>query len=144
VVAVHNPLEISNGSRLANVIRYESKNMMQVAMIMKKVNEQYFNLNTYHNDIAPISEVFRATSIYCDDLLADTEFLDFLRSRNYTVGMAQFFEGCAFGLFELLGIRSTHQLMAIPIEEQSAYLHGLPQLPSYVRGKLIWLDYLIS
>jgi hypothetical protein len=108
---------------------------MQVAMIMKEVNEQFFNLNTYHNDITSIAGLFHATSIYCNDLLADTEFLDFLRSRNYSVGMAQFFEGCAFGLFELLGIKSTHQLMAIPVEEQSAYLHGLPQMPSYVRGK---------
>lgn len=133
VIAVHNPMERSNGSKLANVIRYESSNLMQVAMTWKEMNEKYFNLDAFHNDISAIKDVSRAGGLHCEALLADKLFLDFLRSRNYSVGMAQFFEGCAFGVFELLGIRSTHQLSAIPVEDHTSFLNGLPLLPSYVR-----------
>ncbi|KAI6216668.1 Glucuronosyltransferase [Aphelenchoides fujianensis] len=85
-------------------------------------------------NIAAFSEAFR---LHCEGILEDKQFLEFLKSREYTVGMAEYYDGCAFGLFEMLNIRSTHQLSAIPICEQTAFIHGLPAPPSFVPGKWI-------
>lgn len=52
--------------------------------------------------------------------------LDYLRSRNYTVGFAENFDACAWGVFRLLNIKSTHELNAIALTENSHIIHGLP------------------
>ncbi|KAI6220112.1 Glucuronosyltransferase [Aphelenchoides fujianensis] len=125
-------MEKANGSRKANVIRYESTKMWEIAQALQPMKVDLFEEDmdiANPRNIAAFSEAFR---LHCEGILEDKQFLEFLKSREYTVGMAEYYDGCAFGLFEMLNVRSTHQLSAIPMCEQTAFIHGLPAPPSFV------------
>jgi hypothetical protein len=59
-------------------------------------------------------------------LLSDHKLLDYFRTRNYTVGLTESFDGCALAVFRMLGIKSVHETSAIPIMETTALSHGMP------------------
>ncbi|KAI6198648.1 Glucuronosyltransferase [Aphelenchoides besseyi] len=59
-------------------------------------------------------------------MLQKPDYLDYLRSRNYSIGMAETFDACAFSLFHLLGIKVTHQLSALPLLLQDQVSYGVP------------------
>ncbi|KAI6200685.1 putative UDP-glucuronosyltransferase ugt-48 [Aphelenchoides besseyi] len=114
IVPVWNPFEKSNGSKLANVIRYEGKKMWQIANALTPMKVDLFNENA---DIA---------------VLEDKVLMDYLRRQKYAVGFAEYYDGCSFGLFRVLRVYSTIQLSAITICEQTAYIHGLSSTTSYI------------
>jgi hypothetical protein len=69
-------------------------------------------------------------------ILTDSDLLTFLRSRNYTVGLAENFDGCAWAVFRLLGIKSVHELNAIPLSEKSHIVHGFQHDIRHIPGKI--------
>ncbi|KAI6187428.1 Glucuronosyltransferase [Aphelenchoides besseyi] len=132
IVPVWNPFEKSNGSKLANVIRYEGKKMWQIANALTPMKVDLFNENAdigNSKNIAAFGEAFR---FHCESVLEDKVLMDYLRRQKYAVGFAEYYDGCSFGLFRVLRVYSTIQLSAITICEQTAYIHGLSSTTSYI------------
>ncbi|EYB96715.1 hypothetical protein Y032_0147g2573 [Ancylostoma ceylanicum] len=67
-------------------------------------------------------------------LINDDTFLQRLKEEKFDVGIAEPNTVCAFGLFEVLDIRSTIAVISNPHLEAVAYAIGEPFLPSYMPG----------
>jgi hypothetical protein len=52
--------------------------------------------------------------------------MELLNSRNYTVGIAEYYDACAWAVFHLLKIKSFHELNASPLNENTHFVHGFP------------------
>lgn len=77
-------------------------------------------------------------------LLTDHKLLGYMRTRNYTVGLAEGFDGCAPAVFRLLGIKSYHETNAIPIPEATCFSHGLPYDFRHIPGNSTHWNYFYS
>lgn len=69
------------------------------------------------------------------DILADTEFIERLRSRQYDGAFAEVFDSCSLPLFRLVGIKNVMLTSPTAISEMTVDALGLPTLPSFVPGK---------
>jgi hypothetical protein len=74
-------------------------------------------------------------------LLSDHKFLDYMRTRNYTVGFSESFDSCALAVFRLLDIKSIHETCAFPLTEPTALAHGMLQDFRHIPGKFKSLNY---
>uniref|UniRef100_A0A183E1L1 UDP-glucuronosyltransferase n=1 Tax=Gongylonema pulchrum TaxID=637853 RepID=A0A183E1L1_9BILA len=61
-----------------------------------------------------------------------------LRTDNYDLGLTEMYEFCSYGLFEVIGIKSTALLSATTVTDLLAEVWGLPSPRSYVTGKCCW------
>ncbi|KAI6170748.1 Glucuronosyltransferase [Aphelenchoides bicaudatus] len=125
VVEVWNNFYKQNGSKKANVIRFTGKNLDAMEEIASKISVY---ADAFQNDmtIAEYALFGQITGLHCEAILSDHELLSYLKTRNYTVGLAEGYDGCAFAVFRLLGIKSIHETNAIAMPETTAFAHGIP------------------
>ncbi|KAI6192105.1 Glucuronosyltransferase [Aphelenchoides bicaudatus] len=108
-----------NGSKKANIIKFVGKNMDKLEEVNKKMtmrNEAFDG----DWDTKEWKMFGKYMGTHCDALLSDHQFLNYLRTRNYTVGLSEVFDGCSWAVFKLLGIKSTHETSAFTIREPTA------------------------
>jgi len=125
VIEVWDSSSKHNGSRKANIIRYEGKNTDKIMKTLMSIGawEDPFESEWSYNEMGMFGDIL---ALHCDAILSDQKMMSFLRSRNYTVAMAENYDLCAWPIFDLLGIKSIHELNAIALPENTAFSHGIP------------------
>jgi hypothetical protein len=148
VLSVLNPDLKHNGTKKANLVKRQLKNIDEIEKIFAKISmwKDVFTDELDHTQMKYFGQVFK---LYCEGYILNTLFnslflemftnldlLTFLRSRNYTVGLAENFDGCAWAIFRLLDIKSVHELNALPLSEKSHLVHGFQQNIRHIPGKI--------
>ncbi|KAI6180215.1 UDP-glucuronosyltransferase [Aphelenchoides besseyi] len=131
VIPLFNNFVNINGTKKANVTRVHLDITDDLERRILKL--EWWN-NVFESKGSPHEpEKFKSMfADYCESMLSKSDFLDHLRSRNYTIGMAETIDPCSFSLFHLLGIKVTHELSALPLMEHTQVNHGIsldPNIP---------------
>ncbi|KAI6204462.1 putative UDP-glucuronosyltransferase ugt-48 [Aphelenchoides besseyi] len=121
--------EVTNGTKKANVTRVHldiTDDLERRILELEWWNDVFESEGSPHEP-EKFKQMF---ADYCESMLSKPEFLDHLRSRNYTIGMAETIDPCSFSLFHLLGINKTHELSALPLMEHTQVNHGISHDPN--------------
>ncbi|KAI6198173.1 UDP-glucuronosyltransferase [Aphelenchoides besseyi] len=125
LIPLMNNILTFNGSRLARVRRQQLSNTERIQTEMFKIS--VWN-DAFENDMTP-SDWMKFDQLmgwYCESLLSDSSLISDLQAANYDVAMAEHFDACASALFRHLHIPSTHVLSAIPMDEFTSMVNGIP------------------
>ncbi|KAK6752861.1 hypothetical protein RB195_003951 [Necator americanus] len=72
----------------------------------------------------------------CEKVLNDENIMNTLHRLHFDVGIAEPFDICGFGLFEVLGVKSTIAATSCVQADHVSKAIGLPVAPSYVPGSM--------
>ncbi|KAI6239440.1 Glucuronosyltransferase [Aphelenchoides fujianensis] len=125
LIPMWNSFVTSNGTKKANIRRLQLPNTAEIEAAMLAIsswNDAFEATVTAADWIA----FGRMCAMHCEPLLTDRRLHAELRAARYDVAMAESFDLCAFALFRMLGVRSTHEFSNLPLGENSALAHGLP------------------
>lgn len=80
------------------------------------------------------SHMAKSFTWQCEKVFNDDDVMAALREMQFDVGIAEAFDICGFGIFELLNVRATIATTSSVRAEVISKLVGIPAAPSYVPG----------
>uniref|UniRef100_A0A914QY32 glucuronosyltransferase n=1 Tax=Panagrolaimus davidi TaxID=227884 RepID=A0A914QY32_9BILA len=116
----------------------KAKNIWRIEM----PNSPWFKMGHMQNAVTNerisfFDEAFLETrSEYCNKLVSDTKLMKQLKIRRYDVLVSSCWDGCAFGIAHILGIRATTGVFATPLMFYTSALLGINGHPSYITDDL--------
>lgn len=72
--------------------------------------------------------------LFYSDQISDNALIDELRSEKFDLALSEYWDGCGFGIFELLQIPAHIECSATIMVESLASTMGVPNAISYVPG----------
>uniref|UniRef100_A0AC34F3V2 Glucuronosyltransferase n=1 Tax=Panagrolaimus sp. ES5 TaxID=591445 RepID=A0AC34F3V2_9BILA len=68
----------------------------------------------------------------CKNQLDDVEALEYLKSQNFDLGIAESFDNCGFGILHIIGLKKIISIFTMPFPDSLSTTLGLPQSDSFV------------
>uniref|UniRef100_A0A914Q9K6 glucuronosyltransferase n=1 Tax=Panagrolaimus davidi TaxID=227884 RepID=A0A914Q9K6_9BILA len=68
----------------------------------------------------------------CKNQLDDVEALEYLKSQNFDLGIAESFDNCGFGIFHAIGLKKIISVFTMPFPDNLSSKLGLGRSESYV------------
>uniref|UniRef100_A0AC34F3H3 Glucuronosyltransferase n=1 Tax=Panagrolaimus sp. ES5 TaxID=591445 RepID=A0AC34F3H3_9BILA len=105
-------------------------------------NSAWFKMGHMQNAVTNerisfFDEAFLETrATYCDKLISDAQLMKQLKKRRYDILVSSCWDGCAFGIAHILGIRATTGVFATPLMFYTSALLGINGHPSYITDDL--------
>uniref|UniRef100_A0A0K0ENR1 glucuronosyltransferase n=1 Tax=Strongyloides stercoralis TaxID=6248 RepID=A0A0K0ENR1_STRER len=138
-VTVFQPIQVDTittvGSSLAKVVTI---NNLIGDGIITKLQQKFENDIWRKNGNNPINllsdfKVFtKLLKKNCMDLISNTSLINEFKKENFDIAFSQFFNPCAFGLFELMGIKKVVSGSSTGLNEAYYEIFGLEYPVSYV------------
>ncbi|CEF69977.1 UDP-glucuronosyl/UDP-glucosyltransferase family-containing protein [Strongyloides ratti] len=138
-VTVLQPIQIASietiGSKLAKVISINNPIGDDDFMKILKLFEDDVWRKNGNNPLSMVS-LFKKFSILlkqnCKDLIENTTLINEFKKENFDIAFSQFYNPCAFGLFEMMGIKKVISGSSTGLNEAYYDLFGLEYPLSYV------------
>ncbi|VDP03751.1 unnamed protein product [Heligmosomoides polygyrus] len=113
--------------------RQDSKDVLQMSSNVHWGSEGVLkassNMRRDSEDVPQTSNLAGLSKVFNDD-----DVMAALREMQFDVGIAEAFDICGFGIFELLNVRATIATTSSVRAEVISKLVGIPAAPSYVPG----------
>ncbi|CAJ0601910.1 unnamed protein product [Cylicocyclus nassatus] len=132
-------MENMTGLKLtANVIKVPANNKTAAMFAQKaEYTPGLWNLDpSAYGMVKLASGMAKGFTLQCEKVLNDDNVMSMLRSVKFDVGISEAFGICGFGIFELLGVKSTIAAASMVQADHVSKIIGLPLAPSYVPGSM--------
>uniref|UniRef100_A0A0N5CHU4 glucuronosyltransferase n=1 Tax=Strongyloides papillosus TaxID=174720 RepID=A0A0N5CHU4_STREA len=138
-VTVFQPIQLPTlttvGSKLANVITIDNPiGDGSILKLLTKFEDDVWKKDASNplnmlSDFSKFSEMLKKN---CRDLITNTTLIETFKKEKFDIAFSQFYNPCAFGLFEMMGIKTVISGSSTGLNEAYYELFGLQYSPSYI------------
>uniref|UniRef100_A0AC35F8Y9 Glucuronosyltransferase n=1 Tax=Panagrolaimus sp. PS1159 TaxID=55785 RepID=A0AC35F8Y9_9BILA len=106
------------GSNNPKVKIISKKFNTKVALNYKEFQKNVWNFDPANFGTGMLSTITKIFDEICEKQLRDSKILLELKSENYDLGFAEYWESCGFGIFEQIGLEKRIKIFAAMIHDQ--------------------------